>query len=227
MAVDASGKKGAVLLVTAFEPFDGAEKNASMILLEKLENMGFEGKIAFLGPIPVSFKDAWPAVESVLKNNPDIEGVIALGQAEGRSRISLERVAINTINARIPDNSGVIPPEGHIDAAAPPALWTSFPWHTAPKSDDWQCSYSAGTYVCNTLMFQLLSWAKGAGKMAGFIHVPLLASQDAKLETTPRMDDDVAAEALAKIIRFSLDSMEAKNALVLPPVQKPPKAPGI
>ena len=59
----------------------------------------------------------------------------------------------------------------------------------------------------NTLMFQLLIWARRTNKMAGFIHVPLLTSQAPRLETTPRMDDDSAASALAKIIRFSWDSM--------------------
>ncbi len=222
MTTEAALPKDAILLLTAFAPFDGAAKNASMIMLEKLKNTGFEGKVAFLGPIPVTFKDAFPAVESVLKTSPHIKGVIALGQAEGRNCISLERVAVNRIEARIPDNAGITPPAGPIDAAAAPELWTTFPWHQAPSSPQWQCSHSAGTYVCNTLMFQLLIWAKDEGKWAGFIHVPLLASQTPKAAGTPQVDDDAAAAALTQIIRFSLDSMTAEG-----PPTNPEIPPGV
>ena len=208
--------KNAVLLITAFEPFDGAATNASLILLEKLKQQDWHGQVVFFGPVPVSFDEAWPQIQKEMANYPNLEGVLALGQAEGRKNISLERVALNWKNASIPDNTGAQPRNARVIAGAPDALSTTFPWQKLGDSPDWQKSYSAGTYVCNTLMYQLLDWSQRHGKIAGFVHVPLLVSQsrDTHFEPeTPRMDDAAAVAAMTRVINFSLETVDARMAL--------------
>lgn len=205
--------KTAVLLVTAFEPFDGAATNASLILLEKLKQQDWQGRVVFFGPVPVSFDEAWPLIQKEMANYPNIEGVLALGQAEGRKNISLERVAMNWKNAGIPDNSGAQPRNARVIPGAPDALSTTFPWQKIGDSPDWQKSYSAGTYVCNALMYQLLDWSQREGKIAGFVHVPLMASQNTDNHFdahTPRMKDDVAVAAMTRIIDFSLETIDSR-----------------
>lgn len=212
--------KNAVLLITAFEPFDGAATNASLILLEKLKQQDWQGRVVFFGPVPVSFDEAWPLIRQEMANHPDIEGVLALGQAEGRKNISLERVALNWKNASIPDNTGAQPRNKRVIAGGPDALSTTFPWQKLGDSPDWQKSYSAGTYVCNTLMYQLLDWSLREGKIAGFVHVPLLASQNADRHfdaETPRMKDDTALAAMTRIIDFSLETIDTRLAAMPAP----------
>lgn len=213
--------KGPVLLITAFEPFGGAKTNSSLIMLDELAREDWQGRVAFFGPVPVSFADAWPVIEQELRRYPDIKGVICMGQAEGTSKISLERMALNWVAARTPDNDGA-KPHGPVVKDGPQILKAGFPWHEFDQAPEWECSYNAGAYVCNATMFNALAWAKEEGKMAGFIHLPLVESQkgDPGLsEHAPRMKDDIAQKSLARIIQFALDSVEPELALA------PKKAP--
>lgn len=204
-------KKGPVLLVTAFEPFDGAKSNSSLILLEKLKAQDWNGQVVFLGPVPVSFDDAWPIIQQEMAKYPGLKGVIALGQAEGRDCLSLERCAVNNANAHIPDNYGAKPKNAAVEKGEPAVLWSPIPWQKMEKSPNWEQSYSAGQYVCNTVMYHLVNWARKEDKYAGFIHVPLLKSQvnDPALgKDSPRMDDDLAAASMTRAINFSLQAMD-------------------
>ena len=76
---------------------------------------------------------------------------------------------------KIADNGGVLPPLGQIESG-PELLWSPIPWEKF--SGDCERSYSAGTYVCNTLMYHTLKWCQAHEKWGGFVHVPLLQSQD-------------------------------------------------
>jgi pyroglutamyl-peptidase len=208
-------KKGPVLLITAFEPFDGAKTNSSLIMLEKLAEKDWGGRVAFLGPIPVSFAEAWPVIEHVLNRYPEIQGVLCMGQAEGTTQISLERMALNMMHASIPDNDGA-QPKGPVIKGAPQILKATFPWHALEESPDWECSYNAGRYVCNATMFNAINWAHEEGKHAGFIHLPLLKSQtgDPGLgKESPHIDDAVIEKGLCRVIDFALDTIEPNLAV--------------
>jgi pyroglutamyl-peptidase len=212
-------KKGPVLLITAFEPFDGAKTNSSLIMLEKLAEKDWDGRVAFFGPVPVSFAEAWPIIEQEMKRYPDLKGIICMGQAEGTVQISLERMALNWMQAGIPDNDGA-KPKGPVIKGAPSILKATFPWHELEESPLWECSYNAGRYVCNSTMFNAVSWARGEEKHAGFIHLPLLASQkgDPGLgEESPRLDDAKVEKGLSRIIDFALDTLEPELALKAKP----------
>lgn len=184
-------------LVTAFEPFAGADSNSSLLTLGRIKNSLEDEAFVFLDkPVPVTFSGAWPFIEEQLQNDKQLKGLLCLGQAENRSKISLERLALNLIDARIPDNEGVSPGLQKIDPRQPDILWSSIPWELAPTSSDWERSYSAGTYVCNLLMFRALTWANTHQKRAGFVHLPLLQSQGGEFS------DQVAQESLLQIFQF-------------------------
>lgn len=192
-------------LITAFEPFAGARTNSSLILLEKLKNIDWKGRFIFLGPLPVEFKNSWEKVRPTLEANHEIKGLLAFGQAENRAKIGLEQVALNWVDARIPDNSGHLPPMGVVQPDGADLYWSTIPWSGFLLGPHMERSYSAGTYVCNTLMYQSLAWAHPKGKKVGFVHWPVLQSQDEEVfARSPRLDDALALEEAKRILEFLL-----------------------
>lgn len=195
-------------LVTAFEPFGGAGSNSSLMLMDRLKTQDWQGRVEFFSPVPVVFSEAWPVVRREIERRPHLKGVLALGQAERRSRISLERVALNWIDAHIPDNLGAQPNQCRIEDGEPEILWSGIPWEKLEPSPHWERSYSAGAYLCNSLMYNILNWCRKNDRTGGFVHVPLIQSQaDPVLQKhTERMPDKVAADSLSRIINFLSDS---------------------
>jgi len=179
-------------LVSAFAPFDGAATNSSWTALESLRQLDWRDQVEFTGPLPVSFADAWPALERKIR--PDFDGVLALGQAEQRTTVTPERIALNWIDARIPDNCGVQPKGQRILASGPEVFWSNIAWDKMQLPENCEMSYSAGVFVCNQLMFQLMNWAKQNSKLGGFIHIPL------------KMDNKVAAKIMAKLLMQLVES---------------------
>lgn len=193
-------------LVTAFEPFGGAASNSSLIVLEQLRQRDWGGRVVFMAPVPVQFEKAWSKISETLGSMDECAGVLALGQAESRSRIGLERVALNVNDARMPDNTGYVPVLGPVQPGAPDMYWCNIPWENYSVSALSERSYSAGTYVCNNVMFQSLRWAVAAGKKAGFVHIPVLSSQDEPaFKDCPRIDDQAAVAEVARIVEFVLN----------------------
>lgn len=189
-------------LVTCFEPFDRAKSNSSEIVWRELKKRDWGGECEFAGPLPVTFQDSWAALQRLLEGR-DVGGVLALGQAESRAQISLECVGLNWIDARIPDNSGMRPEMGPIRAPGPAALRCQIPWSEVGENEIWRRSYTAGTYVCNFLLYRILEWAEAQKKLGGFVHIPLLESQsEAQFTGMPRMADAVAADGMARILEF-------------------------
>lgn len=164
-------------LITGFEPFDSSSCNPSWLAVEALpEKIGAFSLVRLC--LPVSFKTAFAVLEKAVDSHrPDL--VICTGLAARRSHISVERVAINVDDARIPDNDGHQPVESIIDYSAPNAYFSGLPGRAivsritaaglpAAVSD------TAGTFVCNNVMFRLLHMIanKVPHIMGGFIHVP-------------------------------------------------------
>src|SRR5277367_138686 len=113
-------------LVTAFEPFAQAKSNSSLIAIQELEKLDWQGRVKFHYPVPVTFKGAWLNVRDAIKQFSDIDGVLVLGQAESRSQISLERVALNWIDAGFADNAFDRPAERGIQSG-PEIYWSNIP----------------------------------------------------------------------------------------------------
>ena len=170
------------LLLTAFEPFGGEDFNSSLLTLTSLPDaIGGFRIIKMVVPVIFSFAPK-TVIDAALKFNPDV--ILCLGQAEGRSEVTPEKIGINLKNARIPDNAGQEPLNEAIAEGGPDGLFSTLPvgemaeaMRTAgvPAS----VSYSAGTYVCNDLLYSLLNHFKDTGTSVGFIHLPLTPEQAA------------------------------------------------
>jgi pyroglutamyl-peptidase len=190
-------------LVTAFEPFAGAKSNSSLIVAEKLAREDWGGRVRFAFPVPVTYAGAWDFVKAEIDKGPSVDGVLALGQAETRSRISLERAALNWIDSRVPDNSGEQPMNVPIAQGSPDVLWSPIPWTRYTGKGPVERSYSAGTFLCNWLMFRLLAWGLEHKKQAGFVHFPLLDTQtESQFANLPRISEDIAVDTGRDILTF-------------------------
>ena len=149
------------ILVSGFEAFDGLEINPSQQLVEALSDV--ETIV-----LPVTFKDSF----DVLKNKIDEikpDYVICTGLASIRDEITPERIAINLIEARIPDNSGAQPIGEKIIPDGPDGLFASLPIKNMAKACNdagvnASVSNTAGTYVCNYLMYQVIDYGNQKGQ---------------------------------------------------------------
>lgn len=162
------------LLLTGFEPFGGGTDNPSWDCLEYLacpENIDLV-KLR----LPVTFRGA-PAMlrEALEAERPD--AVVCLGLAENRQAITPELIAVNLAHGRIADNEGFQPSQEPVIPGGPDGRFATLPVFALVEALQGaglpaQVSYTAGAYVCNTLMYHLLDWAKDKHVPAGFVHIP-------------------------------------------------------
>jgi len=195
-------------LVTGFEPFGGDRVNPSFEALRRLPaRLG--GLDIATGALPVVYGAALPALrEAIAAAAPDI--VLCVGLAGGRTELSLERVAINIDDARIPDNDGNQPIDRPVVASGPAAYFATLPIKAAvaalreaglPAA----VSNSAGTFLCNHVFYGLMhEAASGGGRFrGGFLHVPYLPSQAARMPGTPSMALDQIVEGIEIILQVA------------------------
>lgn len=171
-----------VVLVSGFEPFGGESVNPSWEICTHLARSIGGARIVTLR-VPTAFALAVTAVtEAIVRHEPAL--VLLLGQAGGRATLSVERVAINVDDARIADNAGAQPIDEPIVRDGPPAYFATVPVKAMVAAMraagvPAEVSNSAGTFVCNHLLYGVLHFlaTSGRGARAGFIHVPWLESQ--------------------------------------------------
>ena len=176
------------VLLTAFEPFNGGTVNPSQLVLERIKES--QGINLIKALLPVEFMRTSKEIKQLLqKHQPDV--VISLGQAGNRPEICVERVAINLDCVRssdglreVADNAGDMPVDVPIAAEGKTAYFSTLPvWELVGAIKEQgvagAVSYSAGTYVCNHVMYTVLHEADGCypEMKAGFIHVPFLPEQ--------------------------------------------------
>ncbi|MDZ7869988.1 MAG: pyroglutamyl-peptidase I [Rheinheimera sp.] len=156
--------------------------------------------------MPVEFNRSAELLKSCINSwQPDL--VLCVGQAGGRPQISLEQVAINLLEARIPDNSGWQPSGEPIVATGPAAYFSTLPLKAIRQQLQQQgipanISYTAGTYVCNALMYQLLHQLSSmVGRRGGFIHIPYTPEQAAGKPDAASLSVTVVVQALLEIVR--------------------------
>ena len=176
--------KGAtsVVLVTGFEPFDGEDTNPSWEICTRLPAT-IAGMRVETCRVPCEFRRSIEVVaEAIHRTRPAL--VVCIGQAGGRTHVSLERVAIDIDDARIPDNAGARPVDEPVASQGPPAYFATLPIKAMAAAMrkagvPAQVSNTAGTYVCNHLMYGVLHVlaSEGSTARAGFIHVPYAEEQ--------------------------------------------------
>lgn len=188
-----------IVLVTGFDPFGEEKTNPSWQVCEGLPK-GIAGLRIETCRVPCEFGRAIETVVAAIERvKPAL--VVCLGQASGRAHLSVERVAINMDDARIADNAGKRPIDEPIAPGGPPAHFSTLPikamveaMHAAGVPAE--ISNSAGTYVCNHLMYGVLHHLAQGGRKAraGFIHVPY--SEEQVIDKPA-----IAAMSLATMIR--------------------------
>lgn len=168
------------LLITGFEPFGGEKTNPSWeavrLLPDEINGYGLT-KLC----IPVVFRRAAKIViDKAEELRPDV--ILCIGQAGGRNAITPELVGINLRNASIPDNDGNSPSDEPIYPEGSAAYFSTLPVRRMAEAINSRgitahISYSAGAYVCNDLLYTLLSHFNGASTRVAFIHVPYSTEQ--------------------------------------------------
>ena len=172
------------ILITGFEPFGGVELNPSGEIARTLDSVTIVGREVVGQILPVAFGEAGRQLKSMIQEvQPAL--VLCLGVAASRSVISLERIAVNLDDARIPDNAGQQPIDQPVVAGAPTAYLTTLPVKAMLSGMEAagyasELSSSAGNYVCNNLFYALMHELDGSeGVRGGFIHVPTAATSGA------------------------------------------------
>lgn len=207
------------VLLTGFEPFGGQQLNPSaQAVRDAAAVLNKTGITAAAVELPCVFDqaDRWLRGE-IARHRPEL--VICVGQASGRDRIGLERVAVNIDDAPIPDNAGDQPVDRPIAEGGPAAYFSTLPVKACLQEltalqIPAEVSQSAGTYVCNHVFYSLmhqLADAALAGTRGGFVHIPCSPEQvpDGGI---PTMEIATAAAAVEVVARCSLRTAEDLNA---------------
>ena len=186
------------LLITGFDPFDGETINPSWEAVKLLPEKIGAYTICKL-EIPTVFGVAAQQVLTEAQQlQPDV--ILCVGQAGGRGAVTPERVGINMRDAKICDNAGNQPQEQPIVEGAPAAYFATVPCKKMVETITAAgfpaaVSNTAGTFVCNDVLYTLLHHFDGTAVRAGFIHVPYLPSQG-----TPNMELTDIVKALTAAI---------------------------
>jgi pyroglutamyl-peptidase len=199
-----------MILLTGFEPFGGQSTNPSWAAAESARDLlRGEGLAVEALELPCVFGAAANVLRSALED-PEPEPVVCIGQAGGRVRVSLERVAINCDDAPVPDNAGNQPVDREVVPGGPAAYFTSLPVKAALRAVEVagvpaEVSQSAGTYVCNHIFYTLMhELARRPDVRGGFVHVPFAPDQVAQGSGDPSLPLASMAETIAVVVRTSL-----------------------
>jgi len=166
------------LLLTGFDPFDGAQSNPSWDAASALDGRIVGGHRVAARQLPTEFDASLRVLRAAIRETrPSL--VVCTGLAGGRKELSLERVAINVDDARIPDNAGAQPVDARIAPRGPAAYFSTLPIKAMLAALQRQgipanVSQTAGTYVCNHVFYGLMhALRRTPGVPGGFIHVPV------------------------------------------------------
>lgn len=196
------------VLLTGFVPFAGDVHNPSGEAVELVASRWDGPERLVTKVLPVSFAEAASAMETLIAEyDPDV--VIATGLAGGRNAISVERIAVNLQDARIPDNAGAQPVDTEIVPGGDAAHFTSLPAKEIVAAVQAagipaEISLSAGAFVCNDVFYRISAWAGANGRRAGFIHLPWASGQAPGGEPELPLDD--IARALLIAVRTTLET---------------------
>ncbi len=192
------------VLLTGFEPFGGAVINPAQDIVRALDGWLPPGHQVRGVILPCAFGQARLSLHAAITaHRPDV--VLAIGMAANRSTISLERVAVNFVDARMPDNAGQQPIDCAVVDDGPVAYFSTLPLRQIlarlrANAIPAEVSMSAGTYVCNELFYglmHLVANTKQVVRAAGFIHVPALPGPHGPLHAGMPLDMQTQAIRLA------------------------------
>lgn len=198
------------VLITGFDPFGGEKINPAWEAVKALPD-NIDGIEVVKLQIPTVFKkSAKKLFENIDSVKPDV--VICVGQAGGRYEFSVERVAINVDDGRIPDNDGYQPVDSPVFEDGENAYFSTLPIKAIAEEVKKvgipsAVSNTAGTYVCNHIMYSLLYYLNknNLNIKGGFIHVPFIPEQVIEKKNTPYMELTRITKALEISIKAIRD----------------------
>ena len=202
------------IIVTGFDPFGGEKINPSIECVKALPEI--EGVELFRVELPTVFKESAIRLNEVINDvKPDV--VLCIGQAGGRPGITMERIAINVDDARIPDNISQQPIDEAIQLDGEAAYFTTLPIKRIVNAIrkagiPAEVSNTAGTFVCNHIMYQALFTATKADKSfkAGFMHIPFIPEQKTDKPSLPIEESTKALQIAIETIRDYLHDEDIK-----------------
>lgn len=200
------------ILVTGFDPFGGEAINPAIETVKRLPDT-IAGAEIIKKEIPtVRHKSLQVIDEAMAEYDPDV--VLSVGQAGGRSEITVERVGINVDDFRIPDNEGNQVIDEPICPGGPDAYFVTVPIKTMvrriqSRNIPASVSNSAGTFVCNHVTYGVchLISRKYPGKRSGFIHIPFLPRQVVDKPNMPSMSQELMVEAIEAAIEAIVEAV--------------------
>ena len=187
------------VLLTGFEPFGKATSNPSAEIVKQIS-----GEKIVTAILPVAYtQSADQLLALIAEHNPDV--VICLGQAEGRTQITPEKVAINLDDARLADNEGMLRNDVKIVEDGPDAYFSTLPVKEMVEAAKAQgipaaVSLSAGAFLCNHVFYIAQNKLVGTKIRSGFIHVPLMDSQAPEFPGLPTMPLDQMVTAVRAML---------------------------
>lgn len=201
------------ILLTGFEPFGGEQTNPSWLAAQQLDGYQLDDEVQIVSrQLSCEFEQSQQQLKTTIAElNPVL--VLAIGQAGGRTELCFEKVAINFIDARIADNAGQQPIDKTVVTEGPAAYFTTLPIKAMVNSLKQAgipaaVSYTAGTYVCNTVFYALMHQLRDTPKVrAGFLHIPY-APEQAIGKSVASMPVDMVVRALKLCLPVALQSSE-------------------
>ena len=187
------------ILLTGFGPFGTATSNPSGEIVKQIS-----GENIVTAILPVAYaQSAEHLLALIVEHKPDV--VICLGQAEGRTHITPEKVAINLDDARLADNEGVLLSDVKILEDGPDAYFTTLPVKDMveamkAKGIPAALSLSAGAFLCNHVFYVAQNKFAGTAVRSGFVHVPLMDSQAPEFPGLPTMPLDQMVTAVRAML---------------------------
>jgi pyroglutamyl-peptidase len=208
-----------VALLTGFEPYGGLDRNPSAEVVKQLDGAEIEGHRVVGRILPVSFGPLRRRIRDLLQETDPV-AVVSLGLCPGEPVIRLERVAVNIADFAIPDNEGtrladdVVAPEG------PTALQATLPLRAIERAllragIPARLSTTAGTFLCNATLYTVLEAEQAAGVPSGFVHLPYLAEQVARLCEEARAGKRGERDAPDALASMSLGTMVDAARIIL------------
>ncbi|MFG0228246.1 pyroglutamyl-peptidase I [Achromobacter sp. 413638] len=199
------------VLLTGIEPFDGETINPSWEAARRLDGAVIGGATVVARQLPCVLSEVLDRLHGALEETrPDL--VVCLGQASGRSDVSVERVAINLVDARIPDNAGRQPIDEPVIAGGPGAYFSTLPVKAIVRAlrqggVPASASLTAGTYNCNAIFYGLSHYiaTRRPELRGGFVHVPYLPEMAAAHPGQPSMALDTLVAGVRLLIATALE----------------------
>jgi pyroglutamyl-peptidase len=203
--------RSSTVLLTGFDAFGGDAMNPSWLAVERLHGDIIDSHRIQSLQLPTAFARAPRLLRAAIREHRPVL-VVCVGQAGGRSAISLERVAINLVDARIADNDGAQPIDMPIVPGGPAAYFSTLPIKAMRAELEAagipaEISQTAGTFVCNQVFYALmraLARTPAPRPRGGFVHIPFLPEQADAYPGAPSLPLETVVAGLRSAIATAL-----------------------